>query len=211
MIARLAGTLESVSAAEGLVIDVSGVGYQVFCSGRTAARIGGKGDRVALLIDTHVREDHIHLYGFCDRLEQEWFRLLTSVQGVGARVGMAILSACPPEQLATAIAAGDAAFLRQAEGVGPKLAARIVTELKDKAGKIGVAPAIPATAGKVAAGAGPQGLQEDAVLALMGLGYNRGIAYSAVMKACARRESSGKANDNLQALITDTLRDLAAG
>ena len=135
MIAKLSGILDSV-AQDFLIIDVQGVGYHVFASPRTLSRIGEKGDSVSLLIDTHVREDHIHLFGFADAGEQQWFRLLTSVQGVGAKAGLSILGVCAPDQLAFAIASQDKAALTRADGVGPKLALRILTELKDKAAKI---------------------------------------------------------------------------
>ena len=214
MIAKLTGLLDSV-ATDSLIIDVNGVGYQVFASARTLARIGQKGDSVSLLIDTHVREDHIHLYGFADTAEQEWCRLLNGVQGVGMKVALAILGSCPLEKLAFAIASGDAATMRQADGVGPKLATRIVTELKDKAGKMAFSTpaAAPATAAKKNAKTGGTGaavpsiapdLNNDAVSALVNLGYPRADAYSAVLQA------GQKANDNgsLQELIKLALHEL---
>ncbi|MFN3827495.1 MAG: Holliday junction branch migration protein RuvA [Micavibrio sp.] len=210
MIAKLSGILDH-AGQDFLILDVSGVGYQVFASGRTLSRVQ-KGEPVSLLIDTHVREDHIHLYGFMDKMEQDWFRLLTSVQGVGAKVGMAILSACPAERLGFAIASGDAAFVRQAEGVGPKLATRIVTELKDKAAKIDLAPIAKAPTGKILKGQDKAAIasedqvshiDSDAVSALVNLGYPRADAYSAVLQV---RE---KANDNLQELLKLALKELA--
>lgn len=206
MIAKLSGVLDSV-AAGALIIDVNGVGYQVFASARTLARVGGAGDAVSLLIDTHVREDHIHLFGFCDKAEQDWFRLLTTVQGVGAKAGLAILSACPPDKLGFAIASGDAAALRAADGVGPKLATRIVTELKDKAGNIEFSANMPVKKGKgaITAPDTPASADNDAVSALINLGYGRADAYAAVMAA------RGKANDNgdLSELIRLALAELA--
>jgi Holliday junction DNA helicase RuvA len=207
MIAKLTGILDS-TAADSLIIDVNGVGYQVFASGRTLSRIGNKGDPVSLLIDTHVREDHFHLYGFADAAEQEWCRLLTSVQGVGMRVGLAILSACAPEQLAFAIAAQDASTLRQADGVGPKLATRIVTELKDKAAKMDLSAAKGKKA-VVVKGAAPSNaavdIDSDAVSALVNLGYARTEAYTAVLQA--RQKAND--NDNLQDLIRLALKELS--
>ena len=207
MIAKLTGILDSVSS-DSLIIDVNGVGYHVFASGRTLARIGQKGDPVSLLIDTHVREDHIHLYGFADAAEQEWCRVLTSVQGVGMKVALAILGACPVEKLAVTIAAQDVSMLRQAEGVGPKLATRIVTELKDKAGKMAFsAPATMPKKGSAKAGdpAMPD-IDSDAVSALINLGYQRADAYSAVLQA------KEKSNDNtLQGLIRRALQELNQG
>ena len=135
MISKLSGILDSVHDGF-LILDVQGVGYQVFASSSTLAQCTGVGEPLSLLIDTHVKEDYIKLFGFRGTAEQEWFRLLTSVQGVGAKAAMAILTVCPPDQIGFAIAAGDKPAIQRAEGVGPKLAARILTELKDKAGKI---------------------------------------------------------------------------
>lgn len=207
MIAKLSGLLDSV-ALDKLILNVNGVGYEVFASRRTLNSAGQPGDPLTLLIDTHVREDYIHLFGFLDAAEQQWFRLLTSVQGVGPKAGLAILSACPVERLGFAIASGDAALLRQADGVGPKLATRIVTELKDKAAKIDLE--IPKTLKPGKKGAVPvaetaTGVDNDAVSALVNLGYARNEAYSAVLQA------RNKANDNssLQDLIRLALKELA--
>ncbi len=205
MIAKLSGIMDS-AGQDYLILDVNGVGYQVFASGRTLSRVQ-KGEPVSLLIDTHVREDHIHLYGFMDKTEQEWFRLLTSVQGVGAKVGMAILGTCPVDRLGFAIASGDAAFVRQADGVGPKLATRIVTELKDKAVKIDLAPPPPRATGKVTKlteEAPPANIENDAVSALVNLGYGRADAYSAVLQV------RDKANDNLTEILKLALKELAS-
>ncbi len=205
MIAKLSGIMDS-AGQDFLILDVNGVGYQVFASGRTLSRVQ-KGEPVSLLIDTHVREDHIHLYGFMDKAEQEWFRLLTSVQGVGAKVGMAILGTCPVDRLGFAIASGDAAFVRQADGVGLKLATRIVTELKDKAAKIDLAPPPPKTAGKVSKvpeQPAPANVESDAVSALVNLGYGRADAYSAVLQV------RDKANDNLSEILKLALKELGS-
>lgn len=211
MIAKLSGILDSVSL-DSLIIDCGGVGYQVFASGRTLSRVGQPGDTVSILIDTQVREDHIHLFGFCDAAEQAWFRLLTSVQGVGARVGLAILSVCPPDKLGYAIAAGDVTALRQADGVGPKLATRIATELKDKAGKIDLSPArgaVKAVTTKAdKTDSGSVGVDGDAVSALVNLGYGRAEAFAAI----AQLRANGTANDNssLQDLIRLALKELSS-
>lgn len=204
MIAKLSGIMDS-AGPDYLILDVNGVGYQVFASGRTLSRVQ-KGEPVSLLIDTHVREDHIHLFGFMDKTEQEWFRLLTSVQGVGAKVGMAILSVCPVDRIGFAIAAGDAAFVRQADGVGPKLATRIVTELKDKAAKIDLAPPPKAASkiSKLTEQASAANVESDAVSALVNLGYGRADAYSAVLQV---RE---KANDNLSEILKLALKELGS-
>ena len=176
MIAHLRGRVEATDA-ESVVVDVGGVGYLVFCSARTLRATPRIGEAVALYIDTHVREDHIHLYGFGAAAERAWFRLLQTVQGVGARLALAILSGLGPDELATAIAAQDTAALRSVSGVGPKAAARIVAELKDKA-LIAALPRAAAPAGEGRAG--------DAVSALVNLGYDRSEAFVAV--AAAARE-----------------------
>lgn len=204
MIGKLSGIIDSFGETH-LILDVQGVGYQVQASSRTLAAIGQKGDPASLLIDTHVREDAITLFGFAEASEQEWFRLLTSVQGVGAKAGLAILTVCPPDRLALAIAAGDKAAVQQADGVGPKLATRIVTELKDKAGKMDLSkPANSVNYKEIAQDAEAQGMDQDAVSALINLGYTRSDAYQAVMKA------KGQANDNLETLIREALKELSA-
>ncbi|MEO3434221.1 Holliday junction branch migration protein RuvA [Inquilinus sp. CAU 1745] len=201
MIARLKGLVDSV-AAEGCVVDVGGVGYLVFCSRRTAGQLT-PGEAVALHVETQVREDHIHLFGFAEKAERDWFRLLTTVQGVGGRVALAILSVLDPDALATAIAAQDKAAVTRADGVGPKLAARIVSELKDKAGTIGIgAPVVTAEKGGAPAGGGASA---DAVSALVNLGYGRSEAFAAV--AAASRSLGGEAT--VGALIPAALKELA--
>jgi Holliday junction DNA helicase RuvA len=200
MIAKLAGILDQL-AADGAVVDVNGVGYLVFCSTRTLGRLPPLGSPVRLLIETHVREDHIHLYGFADPAERDWFRLLTTVQGVGARLALAVLSAMGPDELVFAIAAQDRASLARAEGVGPRLAARIVNELKDKAGGLALAK----TAAPAAAAAPGDGPAADAVSALVNLGYRRAEAFGAV--AAAARRLGGEAA--AEALIRAGLQELA--
>jgi holliday junction DNA helicase RuvA len=204
VIAKLAGILDQV-ATDGAVVDVNGVGYLVFSSTRTLARLPPIGTPVQLLIETHVREDHIHLYGFVDAAERDWFRLLTTVQGVGARLALAVLSALGPEELGLAIFAQDRASLARAEGVGPRLAARIVNELRDKAGSLAMAPAVAASAPSVTPlGEGPA---SDAVSALVNLGYRRAEAFGAVA-AATRRLGNTAATD---ALIRVGLQELAQG
>ncbi len=193
MIALLAGVVDQV-ASDALVLDVNGVGYLVFCSSRTLARAPGRGERLRLLVETHVREDHIHLYGFLDEAERNWFRLLTTVQGVGARLALAILGVLAPDALATAIMAQDRAALARADGVGPKLAQRIANELKDKVGGIALGPAAASADGAAA----------DAVSALVNLGYQRGDAFAAVTTA-ARRLGQAAA---LDVLIRAGLKEL---
>jgi Holliday junction DNA helicase RuvA len=194
VIAMLAGRVDQVGT-DSLVLDVNGVGYQVFCSTRSLAKAPVRGEPLRLHIETHVREDHIHLYGFLDEAERAWFRLLLGVQGVGARIAMAILGTFTPAELATAIVAQDRASITRAEGVGPKLASRILTELKDKAAALA-----PVTVVAEAA----DGATVDAVSALVNLGYPRGDAYGAVAQAARRLGPSAR----LDALIRAGLREL---
>src|SRR5438270_9658211 len=202
MIARLAGILDSIGP-DGAVIDVGGVGYLAFCSTRTIGHLPPPGGPARLLVETHVREDHIHLYGFIDVVERDWFRLLTTVQGVGARLALALLSAVSPDGLALAILAQDKATLARADGVGPRLAARIVNELRDKVGGLATSAPLPSI------GTGPptaeHGTAADAVSALVNLGYRRADAFGAVA-AAARRLGDAAA---LDALIRAGLQQLA--
>ncbi|MEA1014581.1 Holliday junction branch migration protein RuvA [Sphingosinicella sp. LY1275] len=175
MIAKLRGLLDSFSA-DHAVVDVQGVGYLVSASARTLSALGAIGDEITLHTEMQVSDDAIRLVGFASIEERDWFRLLTSVQGVGSRVALAILSALNSDELHRAVASGDKAMVARANGVGPKLAQRIVNELKDKAGGIvlgtGAAPI-------VAAG----GFAADAVSALQNLGFRPAEAAAAVTKA----------------------------
>ncbi|PCJ96038.1 MAG: Holliday junction branch migration protein RuvA [Zetaproteobacteria bacterium] len=209
MIGKLSGIIDYFDT-NSLILDVGGVGYVVLASSRTLSSIGQIGDTASLLITTNVREDAITLYGFADALEKQWFALLTSVQGVGAKAGMAILAACPANQLGFAIAAQDKAVLTRAAGVGPKLATRILTELKDKAGKIdisqgqkGIVP--PKTSIDNVQVSENYGIDQDAVSALTNLGYGSSDAYKAVLNV------QKKSNDNadLQTVIRLALRELS--
>jgi Holliday junction DNA helicase RuvA len=206
MIGKLSGLVDS--SGEGwVIVDVSGVGYLVHCSNRTLASLPGAGESVRLLIETHVREDHIHLYGFLQAAERDWFGLLSTVQGVGVKMTLAILSVLPPSELIQAIAAQDKRALTHANGVGPKLAARIVAELKDKAGKLALGPAAALVGGTAAAApGGAPVLSEDAISVLVNLGYQRGEAFGAV--AQATRELGGDAP--LEAVIKAGLKELSA-
>jgi len=206
MIAKLTGILDHIGP-DGAVVDVGGVGYLCFCSARTLDRLPPPGGPARLLVETHVREDHIHLYGFIDAAERDWFRLLTTVQGVGARLALALLSAVAPSELTLAIVAQDKAMLARAEGVGPKLAARIVNELKDKVGGLALAAtnaAAPQGTMTSAAEPGPTG---DAVSALVNLGYRRAEAFGAVAAASRRLGDGAK----VDALIRAGLQELAQG
>lgn len=204
MIGKLKGRVDSVTA-EGAIIDVNGVGYEVFCSARTLAALPAAGGAVELTVETHVREDHIHLYAFATALDRDAFRVLMTVQGVGAKVALAILSAMTAQQIAQAVAAGDQAAFRRATGVGPKLAQRLAAELKDKLpvfGGVGLAAAAPALRGKAGAG-GAASTVEDAVSALVNLGYGRMDAFTAVSRAAATDVAAPVA-----ALIKLALREL---
>jgi Holliday junction DNA helicase RuvA len=201
MIAKLAGVLDQVMS-DGAIIDVGGVGYLVFCSTRTIAQLPSPGAPARLLVETHVREDHIHLYGFIDSVERDWFRLLTTVQGVGARLALSLLSAVSPDQLALAILSQDKATLARADGVGPRLAARITNELRDKVGGLATAAPMPVTA--VVASDTKMDAAGDAVSALLNLGYRRAEAFGAVA-AAARKLGDTAA---LDALIRAGLQEL---
>jgi len=191
MIAALRGLVDQ-SGEDWVILDVQGVGYLVGCSAKTLAKLPAAGQAVRLRIDTHVREDQIALYGFLDEAERDWFRLLQTVQGVGARVALALLSVLSPAELAGAIVAGDKAMLSRANGVGPRLAARLLTELKDKAASValsasvGLESAVGAGGGS-GVGAAPlvSGPLEDAISALVNLGYRRFDAHAAVTQVAA--------------------------
>jgi Holliday junction DNA helicase RuvA len=185
VIAKLKGVVDSVDL-DGVIVDVGGVGYLVSASARSLRELVA-GSAVTLLIETIVREDAIALYGFLEVAERDWFRILTTVQGVGARVALSILSTLSPDEIARAIAAQDRATLSRPAGVGPKLAARLATELKDKAAAFGVAPAVPGAKGTLATPSPAAGsVNEDAVSALVNLGYRRVDAFGAVARVTQR-------------------------
>ncbi len=198
MIAKLTGRLDS-SGAGHAVIDVGGVGYLVEASARTLDALGPVGGEVTIHTEMLVGEDFLRLLGFAKAEERDWFRLLTSVQGVGAKVALAILSALEIGDLQRALASGDSAMIARANGVGPKLAQRITHELKDKAGALG---GIAGTGPSLAATAGPLG---DAVAALTGLGFKPGEASAAV---AAANEELG-AGASLDALVRVALKKAA--
>ncbi len=175
MIAKLTGTLDDFGP-DWAVIDVAGVGYLVHCSARTLDALGVRGDSVTAYTQLQVSENDMRLIGFASAGEREWFRLLTGVQGVGSKMALAVLSALPSDELQRAIGAGDAAMVARAQGVGPKLASRIVNELKDKVGSL------PGVAGGVVAR--PAGsASADAVSALQNLGFKPNVAALAVSRA----------------------------
>ena len=174
MIAKLKGLLDE-TGADWAVIDVAGVGYLVHCSAKTLSALGEEGEAVTVFTDLQVSENDMRLVGFASAAERDWFRLLTQVQGVGSKVALAILSALATGELQAACASGDAAMVARANGVGPKLASRIVNELKDKAGGLpGEELAVAPLKGGVSA---------DAVSALENLGFKPAIAASAVAHA----------------------------
>ncbi|MBL8704770.1 MAG: Holliday junction branch migration protein RuvA [Rhodospirillales bacterium] len=209
MIARLSGTVAEIGE-DFAVIDCAGVGYHAQCSGRTLERLPPVGGLATLHVETLMREDSIRLLGFAERAERDWFRILTTVQGVGPRIALAILSSLSAEELLAAIASGDKAMVSRADGVGPKLAQRIVSELKDKAGSMffgaqtgvgGPGAAQPAAQ----AVAGVQGAASDAVSALVNLGYRQAEAFTAVAKVA--QEQGAKVT--VDALIRAGLKELA--
>ncbi len=204
MIGRLKGTIDSYGE-DFIILDVHGVGYVVQCSARTLQSLPKVGEAASLAIETQVREDAIRLFGFSGDLERDWFRLLQSVQGVGAKVALAILGVLPAGDLASAIATQDKAMVSRAPGVGPKLAARIVAELKDKTPAFAaVDPLVARLAGADEAQSAPKPAQ-DAISALINLGYGRPQAAAAVaasMKALGDDAST-------PALIRQGLKELA--
>jgi holliday junction DNA helicase RuvA len=204
MIGKLKGTIDEIGE-DYVLVDVHGVCYIAFCSGRTLSRVGSAGEAVTLFIETYVREDQLKLFGFLSTLERDWFRLLQMVQGVGSKVALAILSTLTPSDLANAIALQDKTAISRAPGVGPKVAIRILTELKNKA---------PAFSGDTS---GTMGLKQelgegvasapvtDAVSALTNLGYSRDQAANAVAAAL---KTAGENPDSAK-LIRLGLKELA--
>ena len=198
MIALLTGRVAALEDGS-CVLDVGGVGYLVQASTRTLAAMPAAPASVRLLIETQVREDAILLYGFAVAEERDWFRLLTTVQGVGGKVALALLSALAPRELAAAIVAGDRASLTRAQGVGARLAQRLTSELREKVG------ALPAGPGLVPTPVAVPGVMEDALSALVNLGYRRAEAQPALARVLERRGPDAA----LDGLIRDALRELA--
>ena len=203
MIGKLKGTVDSYGE-DHVIVDVNGVGYVVHCSARTLQSLPPTGDPVTLAIETHVREDQIRLFGFQADVEREWFRLLQTVQGVGTRVALSVLGTLKTADLATAVALRDKATIARSPGVGPKVAERIVTELKDKVpAYAAVDPAVARLAGAVEDRRAPRPVL-DAISALVNLGYGQPQAAAAVAAAMG---TAGDA-DTAQ-LIRLGLRELA--
>jgi len=189
MIGKLKGLIESYGQ-DSVIVDVNGVGYEVHCSARTLQELPGVGQPATLSIETHVREDQIRLFGFITEIEREWFRLLQTVQGVGAKVALSVLGTLKASELASAIAMRDKAMVARAPGVGPKVAERIVTELKDKApAYTNIDPALVRLSGALDDKRAPAPVT-DAVSALVNLGYGQAQA-AAVIAAATRHAGEG--------------------
>ena len=206
MIAKLTGKITRAND-ESVIIDVNGVGYLVFCSAKTLEVVSKNEEVTSLLVETHVREDHIHLFGFFEEAEQNCFKILTTVQGVGAKVALGILSSWSPDKLANAISAGDKNLITKAPGVGPKLAARIITELKDKMGSVYESQIITNYGQKSVNKKVDEGVISDVISALENFGYQRSNAYAASLAAADRLGDSV----SLQVLIREALSELSAG
>ena len=203
MIGKLKGVVDSLHE-DHVILDVQGVGYVVACSTRTLQKLPRVGEAAALAIETQVREDAIRLFGFLTDAERDWFRILQNVQGVGSKVALAILSILPPAELTSAIALQDKASIARAPGVGPKLAARIVSELKDKAGAFGT---VDAGAIALAGDDAPAGSSaaSEAISALVYLGYARPQAATAIAASLKALGDSAET----AALIRRGLKELA--
>lgn len=196
MIAKLKGLLDE-TGTDWAVIDVQGVGYLVHCSARTLQALGERGEACTVFTDLQVSENDMRLLGFADAAERDWFRLLTSVQGVGSKMALSVLSVLSAGELRDACAGGDAAMVARAQGVGPKLAARIVNELKDKAGAL---PGV-GVAGMGAAVPPAGGASADAVSALENLGFKPGVATQAVARAQAELGEGANESDLIRVAL----------
>jgi len=206
MIGKLTGIVDSFGE-DWVIIDVQGVGYQVSCSSRTLGSMPHVGGTVSLSIETHVREDQIRLFGFASTTEREWFRLVQQVQGVGTKVALALLSTLSVHELANAIAMQDRASIARTPGIGPKVAQRIVAELKDKGPAIALADPglIKMQAGADAGVTGNAAAATEAVSALVNLGYAQVQAGQAVAAAVAKMGDDARTEQ----LIRGALRELA--
>lgn len=209
MFAKLKGTVDTIED-DSVILDVHGVGYLVHASRTTIGRLGQTGVAASLLIETHVREDRITLYGFFSAQERDWFRRLITVQGVGPKAALAILSVHAPDQLANALAAGDAKAIARADGVGGKLAARIVAEFKGKESLfIGTKAESGTGSGTGVPFGGGDSLAADAVSALVNLGYGRSEAFSAVVACKARLAAGSEEAPTVSLLIKESLKELS--
>lgn len=213
MIALLSGRVHD-QGEDWVILDTGGefgsVGYLLFCSAKTLARLPTQNNHTRLLVETHVREDHIHLFGFWDNTEKKWFKLLTSVNGVGTKAALAILSTLSPAALGTAIAAGDKGAIAQSKGIGPKIAQRLVTELKDKMGSLAQQQASSAQNAQGLQDSGLQVADEiiaDIVSALSNLGYGPAQAMEAAVRVKSRLDNP----EDFDAFFRATLSELAGG
>lgn len=204
MIGKLKGIVDSVGDG-WLILDVGGVGYEIACSNRTLSSLPAIGEALSLSIETYVREDQIRLFGFKDEHERSWFRLLQAVQGVGAKVALAILGTLAPAELANAIALQDKATVSRAPGVGPKVAGRIVSELKDKAPALALGAAGSSEDGGAPIEAPGSTAAIDAISALTNLGYASAQASAVVAKAVKERGDDAKTEE----LIRIGLKELS--
>jgi Holliday junction DNA helicase RuvA len=200
MIAKLTGLIDSIDG-ESLIVDVAGVGYALTCSRRTLDRLPAPGGSASLFVETVIRDDRIVLYGFGDGAERAWFRLLTTVPGVGARIALGLLSGFAPDEIARAVAAEDKTMLTRADGVGPKLAQRLIGELKDKVAALSIGTGIARGVRPVAGGA-----STDAISALVNLGYGRTEAFGAISHAAERLGAEA----SVEALVRAGLKELAS-
>lgn len=202
MIAKLKGLIDSFGD-DWVIVDVNGVGYHVTCSTRTLSSLPSVGEAATVSIETYVREDQLRLFGFASELERDWFRILMTVQGVGAKVALAILSTLSPHELASAIAMQDKAMIARTSGVGPKMATRIVTELKDKTPTFSLADSGLAALGDEVQSGGSAAA--DAVSALVNLGYQQARAGAAIARGVQELGSEA----TTEALIRVGLKELA--
>ncbi len=198
MIGKLTGIIDSISDKQ-IILDVQGVGYLVSCSAYTLRLARPPESPLALWIETIVRENDINLYGFAQETERNWFRLLTTVQGVGAKAALSILSVLSPESLSDAIATQDKAPITAADGIGPKIATRIITELKDKVAHFGMAT----TASLKAVPTQDNNLMEDVVSALLHLGYRRMEAFAAASAARSHLGEKAKIDDLIRTALAE--------
>lgn len=206
MIGKLKGVIDSFGE-DWTIIDVGGVGYVVHCSSKTLGALPGPGEAAEIAIETYVREDQIRLFGFATAAERDWFRLLLNVQGVGTKVALAILSTLGPSELASAVSLQDKASVARSPGVGPKVAQRIVSELRDKVPAFAAVAAVPGgdPDGTVAAAAGGSAAA-DAVSALSNLGYAQAQAGAAVMTAVRQLGEDAGAEELIRAALKELAR-----
>ncbi len=202
MIGKLRGLVDRIGEQD-VILDVQGVGYLVYCSASSLRSLPPTGQEISLFIDTHVREDHIHLYGFTTETEQYWFQQLLGVNGVGPRMALNVLSTLPPEQLSTAILSGDIAIFKPVSGVGPKLAERIIRELSNKATPPAKAqPAIQPGSGSLS-GANADHILSEVLSAMTNLGYGRSEVYPVVAEITRTHQDA-----SVELLIRESLQQL---